>query len=130
MDDSDPNKLTPFAEPIFFTSLPSLPYVHKSSVLLKFDRVLLFDGSPDPVETRPHPTFKQRTHTDQPAPVHGCGGDPFLIFSKMSKNNRRCQKEMSGNPREPGRNGQTVDAEKVDPPKKRNQPPDLSSRIG
>jgi hypothetical protein len=102
MDDSVPMKLTPFAGRIFFTSLP---YVQKSSVLLKFDRTL--NLSNEPSRTSPHL-------------LTAAEAIRFEFISKMSKNFRRCQKEMSGNPGEPGRNGQKVDAEKVTPSKKRN----------
>ena len=65
--------------------------------------------SPNPAQTQPHsrrnktgtgselrgacPAFvpKQRAATDQPAPNNGCGGDPQLIHSRMSKINCRRQ---------------------------------------
>jgi hypothetical protein len=45
---------------------------------------------------------KQRTATDQPAPIDGCGGDPYLINSKMSKIKCHRQVLVSGNPDKPG----------------------------
>ena len=56
---------------------------------------------------------KQRTDTDQPAPINGCGGGPFLIQSRMSKINCRRQVLASENPAEPGRHGQKVVEQKV-----------------
>ena len=51
----------------------------------------LCERSRDPAPTRPHPQVKQRTIADQSAPCDGCGGDPFELFSELSKINCRRQ---------------------------------------
>jgi hypothetical protein len=68
---------------------------------------------------------KQRTATDRAAPQ--ADAVRIKIHSKMSNINCRRQALVPENPGELGRNGQKVDEEKVDWPKKRNRCPDFST---
>ncbi len=58
---------------------------------------------PKDQKPRHHPAGKQRTHTDQPAPVDGSGGGPFLIHSELSKIDCRRQVLIPGQYRRTGR---------------------------